>query len=60
MIDFSAQITRWRRQAEEYRTLADGAKVERARETYLRMAADYDALADRAEETLAAVEALNG
>ncbi len=56
-IDFSAQISRWRRQAEEYRVLAEVAKTAVARKSYAGLAADYDELATRAEETLVAAKA---
>ena len=52
--DFRAHIDRWRRQAEEYRILADAAETDVARKSYSGLAADYDGLADRAEEILAA------
>ncbi len=57
MIDFPAQISRWRRQAEEYRVLAEAAKSDIARKTYEGLAVDYDTLAAQAEETLAAAKA---
>jgi hypothetical protein len=51
------QITRWRRQAEQYRILASVAKTEAAYLSYLNLSADYDELAERAEETLGATVA---
>jgi hypothetical protein len=56
--DLSARINRLRRKAEEYRTLADAAKTDVAHESYVALAADYDDLADRAEETRAPVTRL--
>jgi hypothetical protein len=50
--DFPAQIKRWRRQAAMYRLLAAVAKSGIARSSYIGLAADYDDLALRAEETL--------
>ena len=48
------QIQRWQHQAEEYRTLAEGARNEDARASYLRLASGADLLADRLAETQAA------
>jgi hypothetical protein len=56
-IDFPAPISRWRRQAELYRVLAEAAKSDTARKSYAGLASDYDDLAARAEETLIAAEA---
>ena len=44
-----AQIKRWRVQAEEIRTYADKTRDLGSRDTLLRVAKDYDLLADRAE-----------
>jgi hypothetical protein len=55
-IDFPAQVSRWRRQAEEYRVLAEAANTDTARKSYVGLATDYDELAARAEETLAAAK----
>jgi hypothetical protein len=51
------QIIRWRRQAEQYRILASVSKTEAAYLSYLNLAADYDDLAERLEETLGATAA---
>lgn len=40
----------WRYRAEEIRTLADDMRDERSREAMLRIAEDYDLLAQRAQE----------
>jgi hypothetical protein len=40
---------RWRMRAEELRTMADQCKTAEARESFLRLAKDYDLLAERAE-----------
>lgn len=53
---FSERIARWRRQAEEYRTLADCARTPGARVAYASLAADCDQLADRFTETVDAAE----
>jgi hypothetical protein len=53
---FTHRVKRWRRQAEEYRTLADCAKSESARETYRLLAEECEHLADRFDETVAAAE----
>jgi hypothetical protein len=39
---------RWRMRAEELRTIAGQCKTAEARETFLRLAKDYDLLAERA------------
>ena len=51
-IDFSEQVRRLHRIAEEYRTLADGAHSDGARKSYEGMAHDYEDLAKVAEETV--------
>ena len=56
-IDFSAEISRWRRRAEEYRVLAEAAESDIARKSYGGLAVDYDNLAAQAEETFAATKA---
>jgi C4-dicarboxylate-specific signal transduction histidine kinase len=45
----SAQIKRWRTQAEEIRTYADNTRDLGSRDSLQRVAKDYDQLADRAE-----------
>ncbi len=40
---------RWRMRAEELRTIADNCKTLEGRATFLRLAADYELLAERAE-----------
>ncbi len=45
-----AQVKRWRMQAEEIRTYADNTRDLSARDSLRRVAADYDRLADRAEQ----------
>ena len=47
--------SRWRRMAEEYRTLADGATHQQARAVYIRLADEADGLASRLAETEAAI-----
>jgi hypothetical protein len=44
------QIRTWRAKAEELRTVADGLKNEIARQGMLAAAANYERLADEAEE----------
>jgi hypothetical protein len=44
-----AQIVRWRLQAEEIRTYADNTRDLGARHSLLRIATDYERLADHAE-----------
>lgn len=39
----------WRRRAEEIRTIADGMEASITRDRLLRLAEDYELLADRAE-----------
>jgi hypothetical protein len=51
--ELGARINRLRRKAEEYRALADVAETDAARKSYAGLAADFDDLADRAEQTLA-------
>jgi hypothetical protein len=40
----------WRKRAEEMRSLADDINDEKTKQTMLRIAADYERLAERAEE----------
>jgi hypothetical protein len=54
LTDLNQIATSWRQQAEEYRALGEGAECEGTRQPYLRLAADYDDLARRAEEMLTA------
>ena len=49
----SARVNKWRRQAEEYRTLADCACSDAAQDTYASLADDYDELADEFTEAAA-------
>jgi hypothetical protein len=42
----SAHVNKWRRQAEEYRTLAECACSEDAQDTYANLADDYENLAE--------------
>ncbi len=53
-IDLTSHVTRLRRLAEEYRVLADVARTDGARQSYIGIASDYDDLAGLAEETLIA------
>lgn len=46
-------IERWRRRAEELRTMADQFGIPSAQETLRRLASDYEQLADDAEARLA-------
>jgi len=48
--NFINDPTHWRARAEEMRTLAEHLKDDQARDTMLRLAADYDRLAQRAQE----------
>ena len=50
MWDDLAQIMRWRMQAEEIRACADNVRDLRARDALRRIAADYEHLADHAEQ----------
>ncbi len=56
MTIFAEHVERWRRQAEEYRTLASCAKTESARGAYTALAADCETLAERFAETLSTAE----
>jgi hypothetical protein len=47
------QARRWRMRAEEYRVVADAMTNDSARQTYLRLAQNYEGLADRAEQRAA-------
>jgi hypothetical protein len=49
MLDCLYDPQPWRRRAEELRTVAEGMKTAQARAVLLRIAADYDLLAERAE-----------
>jgi hypothetical protein len=40
---------RWRMRAEELRTIAENCRTSEGRATFLRLAADYELLAERAE-----------
>ena len=48
MSDSEQRIPWWRQRAEEYRLAAEIAKRPETRETYLKLARNYDALADEA------------
>jgi hypothetical protein len=47
--DILGDAARWRLRAEEYSALADTASSDGGREAFLRLAGNYEALADRAE-----------
>ena len=47
--DLLEDALRWRMRAEEYHAVADATHNDSARETYLRLAGNYEALAKRAE-----------
>jgi hypothetical protein len=44
------QERQWRHRAEELRTIGETCECEAVRHTYVRLAGDYDRLADRAAE----------
>jgi rubrerythrin len=54
------QIKAWRRQAEEYRTLADTVRGRTAQATYRQLADEADRLADRLDETATAATQSGG